>query len=67
VNPPAGPKYAAFSSSMAGSSRTGTATPGTPRPCYAASRNELARVLAARCGYLRGCQEYGRCGPKTIA
>jgi hypothetical protein len=67
VHPPAGPKYAAFSSSMEDSSRTGTPTLGTRRRCYAVSRTEPARVLADRCGCSRGCQEYGRCGPKTIA
>ena len=39
---PAGRTYAAFSSSMVGSSRMGTLTPGTPRRFCAASQTEPA-------------------------
>ena len=66
ANLPAGRIYTESSSLMAGFLPTVTPTRGTPRRCCAVSRTEPARVLAARCGCLRGCQEYGTCDPKTI-
>ncbi len=59
--------YAAFSSSMADSSRMGTHTRGTRRPCCVGSLAAPAAEWDARLACSRGCQESERCGPKAIA
>lgn len=66
VNPRAARKYAAFSSSMAGSLRTGTRIRGTPRRPYAVCRSAPDEAWAGPSRSSRGCRGYARCGRQAI-
>jgi pimeloyl-ACP methyl ester carboxylesterase len=62
-----GPDIRGVSSSMADSSRMGTHTRGTRRPCCVGSLAAPGAEWDARLACSRGCQESERCDPKAIA